>query len=63
MYLRAIGRHFTQMDAYFLIMNSKRCTIINEVMSYECPLRECEFEIDTRGGHCQRFVMSQSQIR
>ena len=27
MYLRAIGRHFTQMNAYFLVMNSKRCII------------------------------------
>ena len=26
MYLRAIGRGFTQMIAYFLVMNSKRCT-------------------------------------
>ena len=25
MYLRAIGRHFTQMNAYFLVMNSKMC--------------------------------------
>ena len=25
MYLRAIGRGFTQMIAYFLVMNSKRC--------------------------------------
>ena len=27
MYLRTIGRRFTQMIAYFLIMNSKRCII------------------------------------
>ena len=27
MYLRAVGRRFTQMNAYFLVMNSKRCTI------------------------------------
>ena len=26
MHLRAIGRQFTQMNAYFLVMNSKRCT-------------------------------------
>ena len=26
MYLRTIGRRFTQMIAYFLVMNSKRCT-------------------------------------
>ena len=25
MYLRAIGRRFTQIKAYFLVMNSKRC--------------------------------------
>ena len=25
MYLRAAGRRFTQMNAYFLLMNSKRC--------------------------------------
>ena len=25
MYLRAVGRRFTQMNAYFLVMNSKRC--------------------------------------
>ena len=28
MYLRAVGRRFKQMNAYFLVMNSKRC--INE---------------------------------
>ena len=28
MYLCAIGRHFTKMNAYFLVMNSKRCTSI-----------------------------------
>ena len=27
MYLRAIGRGFTQMIAYFLVMNSKRCIV------------------------------------
>ena len=27
MYLRAVGRRFTQMNAYFLVMNSKRCII------------------------------------
>ena len=26
MHLRAIGRQFTQMSAYFLVMNSKRCS-------------------------------------
>ena len=26
MYLRAVGRRFTQMNAYFLVMNSKRCS-------------------------------------
>ena len=26
MYLRAVGRLFTQMNAYFLVMNSKRCS-------------------------------------
>ena len=26
MYVRTIGRRFTQMNAYFLVMNSKRCT-------------------------------------
>ena len=32
MYLRSIGRRFTQMIAYFLVMNSKRITLrINEV--------------------------------
>ena len=25
MHLRAVGRRFTQMNAYFLVMNSKRC--------------------------------------
>ena len=25
MYFRAVGRRFTQMNAYFLVMNSKRC--------------------------------------
>ena len=27
MNLRAVGRRFTQMNAYFLVMNSKRCTV------------------------------------
>ena len=27
MYLPTIGRHFSQMIAYFLVMNSKRCII------------------------------------
>ena len=27
MYLRTIGRRFTQKTAYFLVMNSKRCTL------------------------------------
>ena len=31
---------------------------IDEVMSHECPVCKCEFEIVTRGGHCQRFVTS-----
>ena len=26
MHLRAIGRQFAQMNAYFLVMNSKRCS-------------------------------------
>ena len=26
MHLRAIGRQFTQINAYFLLMNNKRCT-------------------------------------
>ena len=26
MYLRAVGRRFTQMNTYFLVVNSKRCT-------------------------------------
>ena len=26
MYLRAVARLFTQMNAYFLVMNSKRCS-------------------------------------
>ena len=28
MHLRSIGRHFTQMNAYFLVMNSKRCKLL-----------------------------------
>ena len=31
MYLRAIGRGFTQMIAYFLVMNSKRCNYLRTV--------------------------------
>ena len=27
MHLRAIDRQFTQMNAYFVVMNSKRCII------------------------------------
>ena len=30
MYLRAVGRRFTQTNAYFLVMNSKRCNAILE---------------------------------
>ena len=33
MYLRAVGRRFTQMNAYFLVMNSKRC--IEDVIVHE----------------------------
>ena len=34
MYLRAVGRRFTQMNAYFLVMNSKRCiTALNNKCS------------------------------
>ena len=29
MYLRAVGRCFTQMNAYFLVMNGKRCNTCN----------------------------------
>ena len=34
MYLRTIGRRFTQMIAYFLVMNSKRCIILYCFSSY-----------------------------
>ena len=27
MYLRAVGRRFTQINAYFLVMNSERCNM------------------------------------
>ena len=30
MYLCAVGRLFTQMNAYFLVMNSKRCKVVEE---------------------------------
>ena len=36
MYLRAIGRGFTQMIAYFPVMNSKRCN--NLAPAYLCNL-------------------------
>ena len=34
MYLRAIGRGFTQMIAYFLVMNSKRCKVCEAAPVY-----------------------------
>ena len=36
MYLRTIGRRLTQMIAYFLVMNSKRCTENQPLKSYYC---------------------------
>ena len=32
MHLRAIGRQSTQMNAYFLVMNSKRCIYTNVIL-------------------------------
>ena len=34
MYLRATGRRFTKMNAYFLVMNSKRCNKIKWFMTH-----------------------------
>ena len=31
MYLRSIGRHFTQMNAYFLVMNGTRCKVPDQI--------------------------------
>ena len=41
MYLRIIGRHFTQMVAYFLVMNSKRC-IRTARFRYSSAPQRCE---------------------
>ena len=38
MYLRAVGRQFTQMNACFLVMNSKRCSYLNTDLSWLPPL-------------------------
>ena len=35
MHLRDIGRQFTQMNAYFLVMNSKRCNRLEEELEYQ----------------------------
>ena len=32
MYVRVIGRRFTQMNAYFLVMNSKRCIYTSYIL-------------------------------
>ena len=40
MYLRAVGRRFTQMNAYFLVMNSKRC-ILNKLENVNLKLETC----------------------
>ena len=37
MYLRAVGRRFTQVNAYFLVMNSKRCSKFNVVNRVRSP--------------------------
>ena len=41
MYLRAIGRGFTQMIAYFLVMNSKRC-ITTFTRKFLKPAQACK---------------------
>ena len=38
MYLRDAGRRFTQMNAYFLVMNSKRCNSETDVYGYNPAL-------------------------
>ena len=34
MYLRAVGRRFTQINAYFLVMNSKRCILKTWILTW-----------------------------
>ena len=33
MYLRAVGRRLSQMNAYFLVINSKRCKKVTEMIA------------------------------
>ena len=40
MYLRTIGRRFTQMITYFLVMNSKKCSKYNNRGSEELTLKK-----------------------
>ena len=40
MYLRTIGRRFTQMITYFLVMKSKKCRKYNNRGSKELTLKE-----------------------
>ena len=45
MYLRAVGRRFTQMNAYFLVMNSKRCTESQIVDTMVFPILSYNSEV------------------
>ena len=53
MHLRAIGRQFTQMNSYFLVMNSKRC------LALSCISRCRQFKwIGTFQLHTQASLLS-----
>ena len=47
MYLRTIGRHFTQMIAYFLVMNSKRCKTVYKSIFMKIQLKRQKEETST----------------
>ena len=53
MYLRTIGRRFTHMNAYFLLMNSKRCNIkIRNRADFPLCRAACPYD---RGKDCMQF--------
>ena len=64
MYLRSIGRHFTQMNAYFLAMNSKRCnwyssevTVLTEKVEEKLDLIRSEFSDIAIASQTQRRML------
>ena len=54
MYLRAVGRCFTQMNAYFLVMNRKRyntCNLLDRPLSFWDSFKMAAFKPNDRFEH------------